>query len=125
MDRYWLLTSTTYGQWLPGDPRSFVSGVRDAEGRQFVHNIPGTPCDADLPALQARTRIEMKGPPIRFVPEQAGPLLAQFQETARIRGWQLLAVAIMRNHVHIVVGVPGDPDPEDLLRDFKVTAAGR
>jgi hypothetical protein len=25
----------------------------------------------------------------------------------------------MANHVHIVLGVPGDPDPEDLLRDFK------
>jgi REP element-mobilizing transposase RayT len=25
----------------------------------------------------------------------------------------------MRNHVHLVVGVPGDPEPADLLRDFK------
>jgi hypothetical protein len=25
----------------------------------------------------------------------------------------------MRNHAHLVVGVPGDPDPADLLRDFK------
>jgi REP element-mobilizing transposase RayT len=29
----------------------------------------------------------------------------------------------MRNHVHVVVGVPGDPDPATLLRDFKSYAA--
>ena len=46
-------------------------------------------------------------------------LLAQFQETAKHRDWQLLAVAIMANHFHIVVGDPGDPEPEKLLGDFK------
>jgi REP element-mobilizing transposase RayT len=25
----------------------------------------------------------------------------------------------MTNHVHLLVGVPGDPDPSTLLRDFK------
>src|SRR5262249_40259943 len=35
------------------------------------------------------------------------------------RKWDLFAAAIMGNHVHIVVGVPGDPNPEDILRDFK------
>ena len=47
----------------------------------------------------------------------------QFEETARYRGWQLLAGAIMANHVHLVVGVPGDPDPSSLLRDFKSYAS--
>jgi len=31
----------------------------------------------------------------------------------------LLAVAIMANHIHCVLGVLGDPEPEDLLRDLK------
>lgn len=43
----------------------------------------------------------------------------QFQVTAKFRGWRLLAVAIMANHFHLVVGVTGDPDPSALLRDFK------
>lgn len=30
-----------------------------------------------------------------------------------------MAAAVMSNHVHVVVGVPGDPDPATLLRDFK------
>jgi REP element-mobilizing transposase RayT len=25
----------------------------------------------------------------------------------------------MGNHVHLIVGVPGDPDPSDILGDFK------
>ena len=29
----------------------------------------------------------------------------------------------MRNHVHLVVGVPGDPEPDTLLRDFKSYAS--
>ncbi len=27
MDRYWFLTWTTYGPWLPGDRRGFVGPV--------------------------------------------------------------------------------------------------
>ena len=46
-------------------------------------------------------------------------LLAQFQETARHRGWGMLAAAVMRGHVHRVVGVLGDPEPDVMLRDFK------
>jgi REP element-mobilizing transposase RayT len=29
----------------------------------------------------------------------------------------------MRNHVHLVVGVPGDPDPSTILRDLKAYAS--
>ena len=29
----------------------------------------------------------------------------------------------MRNHIHLVVGVPDDPDPATLLRDFKAYAS--
>ena len=35
------------------------------------------------------------------------------------RHWLLCAVAIMASHFHIVIGVPGDPDPDDVLGDFK------
>jgi REP element-mobilizing transposase RayT len=119
MDRYWLLTSTTYGTWLPGDARGFVSRVRVGDGPRVEHDIPGTPYDAALPGLQNSARRQLKGPPIYLTAEQAVVLLAQFQETAAYRQWQLVAVAVMANHIHLVVGVPGDPAPEELLQDFK------
>jgi REP element-mobilizing transposase RayT len=61
----------------------------------------------------------LKGPPVRLQGEQAKVLLSQFEETAAYRNWLLLAVAIMSNHIHVVVGVAGDPDPADILGDFK------
>lgn len=119
MDRYWLLTSTFYGNWLPGDQRGFVSKLSDDAGESAIHNIPGTPYDADLPRLAHFAAERLKCPPIRIFPEQAEALLAQFQETADYRQWLLLAVAVMSNHMHLVVGVQGDPEPSDILRDFK------
>jgi REP element-mobilizing transposase RayT len=119
MDRYWLLTSTTYGTWLPGDHRGFVSNVREGPGPEVRHNRPGTPVDADMPGLVAGARANLRGPAVLLALEQAQALVVQFRETAVYRGWQLLAVAVMANHFHLVVGVAGDPDPANLLRDFK------
>ena len=119
MDRYWLLTSTTYGTWLPGDPRGFVSEMRDSHRAKILHNIPGTPYDADEALLSGYVETKLKGPPITLSAAQAEALLGQFQETANHRRWLLLAVAIMANHFRIVVGVEGDPEPGRILGDFK------
>jgi REP element-mobilizing transposase RayT len=56
---------------------------------------------------------------------QAVVVLQALQETARHRSCVLLAAAVMANHVHIVVGVNGDPDPARLLADFKAYATRR
>lgn len=61
----------------------------------------------------------MRGPVVRLTTAHAETLLEQLLETARIRGWAIRAVAIMADHMHIVVGVPGDPNPSKLLGDFK------
>jgi len=128
MDRYWLLTSTFYGNWLPGDPRGFVSRVRDVRpeddlaaprGARHEHDIPGTPYDEDYLGLYEHARHLLKGPPVRVDRDQALALVEQFRQTASYRGWLLLAVAVMANHVHLVVGVAGDPDPTKVLGDFK------
>jgi REP element-mobilizing transposase RayT len=123
MDRTWLLSSTTYGNWLPGDRRGFVSNVRDGEGPEVRHNLPGEAIDADLPDLERTARANLQCPPIRLTAEQARAVLNQFRETAAYRGWLLLAAAVMANHFHAVVGVAGDPDPSDLLRDLKSYAS--
>jgi REP element-mobilizing transposase RayT len=125
MDRYWLLTSTFYGNWLPGDSRGFVSRVRDERPddpdttARLKHKIPGTPYDEDIPGLRGAAEEELKGEPIRVNLEQAQALFTQFQETSVARGWGLLVAAVMANHVHLVVGVHGDPSPRKVLGDFK------
>lgn len=125
-DRFWLLTWTTYGTWLPGDRRGFVSPVSDATlGKRVKHNIVDTAYDADVPSLRKEATANLKCGPIYLNATQARAVFDQLQETATHRNWLLLATAIMRNHIHVVVGVPGDPGPEVLLRNYKAYASRR
>jgi predicted HTH transcriptional regulator/REP element-mobilizing transposase RayT len=119
IDRIWFLTWTTYGTWLPGDERGFVSPKFEGDIPERRNNEPGRPYDEGGPDLRRIAENKLAGDPVRLTPAQAEVVRRQFEETASYRGWQLLAGAIMANHVHLVVGVPGDPDPSALLRDFK------
>jgi len=123
MARYWLLTWTTYGTWLPGDRRGFVSTVKDGPGPEIRHNVPGTPYDSDMPGLRRSAVKLLKCPPIFLNKAQAKTVYKQLLATSEYRCWQAFAIAVMSNHIHMVVGVPGDPDPSVLLRDFKSYAS--
>ena len=125
IDRHWFLTWTTYGTWLPGDQRGFVGRRPDELGRNVRQNKYGTPAVAPNGRLRNFVRSNLKAPPIVLDSDQAAELFKQFEETARIRGWLLIAVGIMPTHIHIVVGVPGDPDPDKILTDFKAYGSGR
>lgn len=119
VDRFWLLTWTTYGTWLPGDARGFVSNVDRGDGTGYRLNMYGETPVADVPGLERMALEKLTGPPVLLAMDHAASLLEQFLETARFRGWRLESAAVMRNHVHLVLGVPGDPEPDTLLRDFK------
>ena len=125
MDRFWFLTWRTYGTWLPGDARGSVTRVRVGGGPRFEHDTPGTPVDGPMPHLERAARAVMTAEPVMLSADQAAAAADQFRETARHRGWAILAGAVMCNHVHLVVGVPGDPDPEKLLGDFKAWGTRR
>jgi REP element-mobilizing transposase RayT len=72
-----------------------------------------------MPGLQRASAESMTGPPIHIELGHAELLLPQFRETAAYRRWELLAVAIMFNHVHLVVRAPADIKPKKILGDFK------
>ena len=123
--RYWFLTNTTYATWLPGDPRGSITSVRDHREddapslSRIEHKMPGEEWEDSIPSLYRSARQSMKGPAIYLDENKAERLLVQFQETASYRGWKLHAVAIMANHIHIVVEVDVDPEPGKVLADFK------
>jgi hypothetical protein len=117
--RHWLITWTCYGTRLPGAAAGFVGNVRESDGTQVTHNVPGTPCDADMPLLEAYVRRHMSGSPVQMEQRDAEAMIRQYQETARIRGWILQAASVMVDHTHVVISVPGDPDPQSILETLK------
>jgi REP element-mobilizing transposase RayT len=125
VDRYWFLTSTTYGTWLPGDERGFVGSLLDDAGQIIDHNQVGTPPTKPNQNLRQSAVQRLKSAPIILTLAQAEELFEQFEETAQIRGWLLIAVGVMHTHVHMVIGVVEDPDPDKILRDFKAYGSGK
>jgi REP element-mobilizing transposase RayT len=65
----------------------------------------------------------MQADPVWLNLEQAQAVLASLQETAKVQGWWLAAVAIMPNHVHVVVGGPNRVDGAKFLGRFKSYAS--
>ena len=122
MDRYWFFTWRTYGSWLPGQD-GFVGYYHTPDGRRVIDNTPGEPPSDAIPPLERYAREGMTGEPVLLSRPQADALLVQFHETAAYRGWALDAAAVMTNHVHLVFGVPGDPDPSELLKGWKSYAS--
>jgi hypothetical protein len=123
LDRYWLVTWTTYGSWLPGDQRGFVGWNRDQTLQTVIHNQPGTEYDRDMLKLREFSVEHMRAAPIRVDVHQAEVIINQLRETSILRSWKLLAAAVMANHVHAVVGVNGDPDADTILQTLKAYAS--
>lgn len=120
MDRFWLLTWTTYGTWLAGSNRGFVSNVYAPDGGpELRHNEPGMEYDSQMPGLEHYIVQRMLDEPFLLNEEQAVVMVKQFRETSRIRGFELCAASVMFNHTHLLVGVPGDPDPHHLRELYK------
>src|SRR5262249_49231069 len=99
--------------------RGFVCDLRDQDWHKYRPNQPGTDYPEGNPALKRYAESIMTGPPVWISLEHANALVSQFQETARYRNWTLIGLAIMSNHIHLMVGMPGDPDPSAILGDFK------
>ncbi|MFO1008270.1 MAG: transposase [Planctomycetaceae bacterium] len=123
--RFWLLTSTFYGNWLPGDERGFVGRVWEnrpgdcTPGQRKEHDRSGEVFDAEIPGLKRASESRMSQPPIRIGIPHAECLLQQFRETAKYRNWSLLIVALMSNHVHWVVGMDESLHGSTALQSFK------
>jgi hypothetical protein len=117
--RCWLITSTTYGTWLPGDVRGFVSTVQNDSGPRIRHNTLGTPYDADIPELRRSARERMKGGPVYFTEDHAIMVRDRMLETVEYRGWQLHGVSIMANHFHAVVEAAAEVHSTKIIGDLK------
>ncbi len=111
---HYLITFTTYGTWLHGDPRGSVEDQK---------NLPGTPLVDENPKLNQSEQQQLKHDPVTLNADQRRCVRDTIQEVCRHRGWRLHACNVRTNHVHVVV-CAGDT-PEKVMNDFKSYATRR
>ena len=101
---------TTYGTWLPGDERGWMRKREPAV----------QPPD---PELLRTCREAMREDIVLLDNEQRQIVADTIAAHCRIRGWELLALAVKANHVHVVV--EADRDGDDVRDQFKAWCSRR
>jgi hypothetical protein len=104
------ITWTTYGSWLPGDPRGWVDG----------HGAVRTPNDR-LRRVAARG---MREAAVELTWSQRQSAEQAVTEQSCYRGWTLHATSCRTCHMHVVVAAP-DRQPDEVLRCLKAWCSRR
>lgn len=110
----YLLTWRTYGTWLHGEPGSV----------DHKHNGYGQPYAPTDPGRVAFLRERMKDPPFTLSPIARQIVDKVMRDHCARRQWQLLALAVRSNHVHVVIGEP-EPPPELIVQQLKMWGTRR
>jgi len=98
------ITWTTYGTWLPGDNRGYVSNTLSPKGGFCPkHNQPGSPYAANDAYTRERARAIQRWPTVWLTSAQATIVAKSLVGVATKRKWMILRAAVMSNHVHVLV----------------------
>jgi len=97
----YFLTWRTYGTWLHGDDRGSV----DRE-----HNTYGAALLRPEPACVERNCGRMRDRPVVLDQEQRRHVDLAIRSRCLAAGWELLALNVRTNHVHVVLGASEPPD---------------
>jgi REP element-mobilizing transposase RayT len=95
------------------------------DGTIRLRNRPNTPLLPANPTLEQAVKRRLREVPVALSRRHARCAFAAIEETCGFRAWRLLAAAIMATHLHVIVGVAGDPDSAAILRDLKSYASRR
>ena len=107
----WHLTFNTYGTWLPGDPRGFIDRkgatlrARIREGDQHLHEYH---------------KRRLTHPEVRLDANARRIVRAAIEDYCAFKKWNLLAINVRTNHVHVVVG--SFESPSKMLNAIKARA---
>jgi REP element-mobilizing transposase RayT len=110
----YLITFTPYGAWLHGR----APGSVDRE-----HNIPGTPFLPQDEQVEHEMRAAMRQEPYLLDQLRRQVALRTIKEVAAHRKWNLWAVHVRSNHVHVVITAPCNP--EKVTADLKAWCSRR
>lgn len=111
----YLITWTTHGTWLHGDPR----GSADREGG----NTPGTPYLSRNDSRSEFERSELNAPAVIMDQTSRATVARTIRDHCDHRGWRIHALNVRTNHVHVVVTAP--VPPEKIMGEFKAWASRR
>lgn len=106
------ITFRTYGTWLHGDQRGSVNRHRNLYGTSKIRPEPKW-LEINSNRLSAK--------PVILNARQRACVKKAITETCRIRSWNILALNIRTNHIHIVVTALGKP-PGTVLNAFKANS---
>ena len=108
----YFISFTCYGTWKHGEDKGSV----DCE-----HNQPGTPFLPPNFELREEERSHMQHPPYLMDQSRRAAVRDAIVGVCRFRGWDLHAVYVRSNHVHVVVAAQAAP--EKVINDFKAYAS--
>ncbi len=111
----YFLTWTCYGTWLHGDERGSVDRA---------HKIADTPyLDQSKPRRGWETSL-LQHTPTKMSSMKRKLVAMTIARHCEIRGWELHALNVRTNHVHVVVSC-GDVPPEGAMTQFKAWCTRR
>ena len=111
----YLLTWTCYGTWLHGDQRGSV----DDE-----HNVPRTPFLSPDSSRAECERTRLQHAPVELSAKGRRIVEETINAHCRHRGWELLALNVRTNHVHVIVA-GADVTPNRMLGQLKAWTTRR
>jgi REP element-mobilizing transposase RayT len=98
------VTWTTYGTWLPGDARGYVSPTRQHEADTVPkQNLYGTPYAKNDSYTRQIAYAEQKFPTVYLNEKQALVVAQQLVDATESRHWLISQAAIMKNHTHVMM----------------------
>ena len=114
--------ASTYGTWLPGDPRGF----RSRDHRRHVEGDYKSPPSEDFTRLHASARRSLKRPPVVLSREARQRAAGSIRTTlVDVHGIETLAIAVSATHFHLLARFPlgqaASPESEHRHGDLRMT----
>ena len=101
-NNWYHVVGSTYGTWLPGDPRGFRT-FRHHEHVEGDYKNP--PPQGSYDTRHAESKRKLKWPPVSLGERQRQVVLGAMVEKLRADGIELIALAVGRHHFHWRWGV--------------------
>ncbi|PHQ78895.1 MAG: hypothetical protein COB69_09065 [Phycisphaera sp.] len=112
----YFLTWTTHGTWLHGDERGSIDKKHNAR-----HSPVLTPDSERI----TKSRDRMGADSFMLVPDAKNVVDQTVRDHCAFREWELPALNVRSNHVHVVVRCPQNVSPETAMSQFKAWATRR